>query len=121
MRAYSILGLTQASTSAPDAQKRRADSKTRYRECRQSASSCKRERRCWEEYNSAWVCTRIPCLNVSHLWLLVNLAFALALRKHPKTNNPLRVGILDLDIFGPSMPTLMGLQKAGEPDLTSSA
>jgi ATP-binding protein involved in chromosome partitioning len=54
-------------------------------------------------------------------WLSVNLAFALALRKHPKTNNPLRVGILDLDIFGPSMPTLMGLQNAGEPDLTSSA
>lgn len=53
--------------------------------------------------------------------LLVNLAFALALRKHPKTDNPLRVGVLDLDIFGPSIPTLMGLKTAGEPDLTSSA
>ncbi|KAF8173048.1 P-loop containing nucleoside triphosphate hydrolase protein [Pholiota molesta] len=52
--------------------------------------------------------------------IALNLAFALALRKHPKTNNPLRVGILDLDIFGPSIPTLMGLQKAGEPDLTSN-
>ncbi|KAF9478340.1 P-loop containing nucleoside triphosphate hydrolase protein [Pholiota conissans] len=50
--------------------------------------------------------------------IALNLAFALALRKHPKTNMPLRVGILDLDIFGPSIPTLMGLQKAGEPDLT---
>lgn len=49
-----------------------------------------------------------------------NLAFALALRKHPRTNIPLRVGILDLDIFGPSVPTLMGLQNAGEPELTSS-
>ncbi|KAF9541429.1 P-loop containing nucleoside triphosphate hydrolase protein [Agrocybe pediades] len=48
----------------------------------------------------------------------VNLAFALALRKNPQTGAPLRVGILDLDIFGPSIPTLMGLQNAGEPALT---
>ncbi|KAH6904136.1 P-loop containing nucleoside triphosphate hydrolase protein [Coprinopsis sp. MPI-PUGE-AT-0042] len=47
-----------------------------------------------------------------------NLAFALALLKNPSTGARLRVGVLDLDIFGPSIPTLMGLTKAGEPDLT---
>ena len=30
----------------------------------------------------------------------------------------LRVGLLDLDLFGPSVPTLMGLQRAEEPRLT---
>ncbi|KAI0068515.1 P-loop containing nucleoside triphosphate hydrolase protein [Artomyces pyxidatus] len=44
----------------------------------------------------------------------VNLAFALALRRRA------RVGILDLDIFGPSVPKLMGLDRADEPHLTSS-
>jgi len=51
----------------------------------------------------------------------VNLAFALSLRKNRHTKAPLRVGILDLDIFGPSIPTLMGLQNAGEPALTARA
>ena len=54
------------------------------------------------------------------LTFLVNLAFALALQKNQKTNAPLRVGILDLDIFGPSIPTLMGLIGVGEPALTKS-
>ena len=31
---------------------------------------------------------------------------------------PPRVGILDLDIFGPSTPKLMGLETADEPRLT---
>ncbi|KAG2010014.1 mrp protein [Coprinopsis cinerea AmutBmut pab1-1] len=48
----------------------------------------------------------------------VNLAFALGLLQNPSTHRRLRVGVLDLDIFGPSIPTLMGLTKAGEPDLT---
>lgn len=30
------------------------------------------------------------------------------------------VGLLDLDIFGPSVPKLMGLEDAGEPMLTQS-
>ncbi|KAF8875028.1 P-loop containing nucleoside triphosphate hydrolase protein [Gymnopilus junonius] len=49
----------------------------------------------------------------------LNLAFALALRKNERMNTPLRVGLLDLDIFGPSIPTLMGLRNAGEPALSS--
>ena len=51
----------------------------------------------------------------------MNLAFALALRRNRKTQSALRVGVLDLDIFGPSIPTLMGLQNAGEPALNESA
>ncbi|KAH8823462.1 P-loop containing nucleoside triphosphate hydrolase protein [Flagelloscypha sp. PMI_526] len=45
----------------------------------------------------------------------VNLAFSLALLPRP---TPLRVGILDLDIFGPSLPTLLGLSSAPKPDTT---
>ncbi|KAI8071231.1 P-loop containing nucleoside triphosphate hydrolase protein [Gongronella butleri] len=41
----------------------------------------------------------------------VNIALATAAMKH-------RVGILDADIFGPSVPSLMNLQ--GEPDLTET-
>lgn len=44
---------------------------------------------------------------------VVNLAFSLAKLR-------LRVGILDLDIFGPSVPTLMGLADSSEPRLTPS-
>lgn len=44
----------------------------------------------------------------------VNLALSLSnLSARP------RVGLLDLDIFGPSIPKLMGLEGAGEPFLTS--
>ena len=49
----------------------------------------------------------------------MNLAFALAMHQNPLTKSRLRVGVLDLDIFGPSIPTLMGLQNSGEPELTS--
>jgi ATP-binding protein involved in chromosome partitioning len=51
------------------------------------------------------------CLSLSQ----VNLAFSLA--AHYRA----RVGVLDLDIFGPSIPKLLGLETAGEPRLTSSA
>lgn len=46
---------------------------------------------------------------------VVNLAFALAMR----IGRP-RVGVLDLDVFGPSVPKLMGLdgEDAQEPLLT---
>lgn len=48
----------------------------------------------------------------------VNLAAALALGNGPSSSR-LRVGVLDLDVFGPSIPTLMGLRDADEPQLTS--
>lgn len=66
------------------------------------------------------VCFREPCHSILLIMVPVNLAFALALRKNRKARSPLRVGLLDLDIFGPSIPTLMGLQHAGEPALTES-
>jgi len=50
----------------------------------------------------------------------VNLAFSLALLRNLSSQGRLRVGILDLDIFGPSIPTLMGLQRSEEPRLTSA-
>ena len=50
----------------------------------------------------------------------MNLAFALAMRQGP-TQSRLRVGLLDLDIFGPSVPKLMGLDTAEEPHLTDGA
>ncbi|KAF5351206.1 hypothetical protein D9756_008459 [Leucocoprinus leucothites] len=45
----------------------------------------------------------------------VNLAYALATTR-PRS----KIGILDLDVFGPSIPKLMGLENIGEPDLTNS-
>ncbi|KAL0580202.1 hypothetical protein V5O48_001795 [Marasmius crinis-equi] len=45
--------------------------------------------------------------------IAANIATALSMLR-------LRVGLLDLDIFGPSVPTLMGLKNATEPDLSPS-
>ncbi|KAF8623760.1 hypothetical protein AX15_006202 [Amanita polypyramis BW_CC] len=53
--------------------------------------------------------------------IAVNLAFALGLLGNTNsTAARLRVGILDLDVFGPSIPTLMGLRNSPEPELTTS-
>lgn len=57
-----------------------------------------------------------------------NLAVALslsspgapALSAVPPTGQRPRVGLLDLDVFGPSVPRLLGLTNAPEPDLTPS-
>jgi len=50
----------------------------------------------------------------------VNLAFALAMSKNSGLAGRPRIGILDLDIFGPSVPKLMGLEEAEEPRLTAA-
>ncbi|KAJ8481098.1 hypothetical protein ONZ51_g6206 [Trametes cubensis] len=48
----------------------------------------------------------------------VNLALSLAMHaEHAPRQRP-RVGVLDLDIFGPSIPKLMALEDAEEPRLT---
>ncbi|KAF9519173.1 hypothetical protein BS47DRAFT_1370801 [Hydnum rufescens UP504] len=48
--------------------------------------------------------------------IATNLALSLAINS--AGSRPLRVGLLDLDIFGPSIPKLMGLEDADEPELT---
>lgn len=40
------------------------------------------------------------------------------MKKHEDESRNLRVGLLDLDIFGPSVPKLMGLEDADEPRTT---
>lgn len=57
-------------------------------------------------------------LLISYALHTVNLATSLALNTFG--SRPLRVGLLDLDIFGPSIPKLMGLESASEPELTQS-
>ena len=51
------------------------------------------------------------------MYRIANLAMALAL-EGDKTKQRARVGLLDLDIFGPSTPKLMGLDDCEEPELT---
>ena len=45
----------------------------------------------------------------------VNLVFLLIIQRPEPFGWQLRVGVLDLDVFGPSVPTLMGLQHMDEP------
>ncbi|KAG7086603.1 hypothetical protein E1B28_002548 [Marasmius oreades] len=49
--------------------------------------------------------------------IAANVATALSLLPSRR----LRVGLLDLDIFGPSIPTLMGLKHAQEPEVSTSS
>ncbi|WOO76891.1 Iron-sulfur protein IND1 [Vanrija pseudolonga] len=49
-----------------------------------------------------------------------NLALALAKTSPEALGRPARIGLLDLDIFGPSVPLLMGLDRAGEPELSDT-
>ena len=53
--------------------------------------------------------------------LSVNLAFSLALNPKNAPHPRPRVGVLDLDIFGPSIPKLMALENADEPELTEGS
>lgn len=46
--------------------------------------------------------------------IIANLALALAIAE-PRA----RIGLLDLDVFGPSVPKLMGLEDMEEPELTN--
>jgi ATP-binding protein involved in chromosome partitioning len=60
----------------------------------------------------------------------VNLALSLGMQQvqaSPHTSapashgsRPAKIGLLDLDIFGPSVPLLMGLEGYGEPDLSQN-
>ncbi|KAI0361845.1 P-loop containing nucleoside triphosphate hydrolase protein [Trametes cingulata] len=50
----------------------------------------------------------------------VNLAFSLAMDAKSAPRERPRVGVLDLDIFGPSIPKLMALENAEEPLLTDA-
>ncbi|KAK6908768.1 hypothetical protein I203_102771 [Kwoniella mangroviensis CBS 8507] len=43
---------------------------------------------------------------------------ALSLLQNSPLSNPPKIGLLDLDIFGPSVPKLMGLENAGDPNLS---
>ncbi|KAL1413206.1 hypothetical protein Q8F55_000958 [Vanrija albida] len=49
-----------------------------------------------------------------------NLALALAKTSPEALGRPARIGLLDLDIFGPSVPLLMGLDRAGEPEMNDA-
>lgn len=48
----------------------------------------------------------------------VNLALGLAATSSEVLGRRARVGLLDLDIYGPSIPKLMHLEDMGEPELT---
>lgn len=49
--------------------------------------------------------------------ILANLALSLQQTSGDKLGRTARVGLLDLDIFGPSVPKLMGLE-GHEPEMT---
>jgi Mrp family chromosome partitioning ATPase len=50
-----------------------------------------------------------------------NLALAMLQTSPLALGRPANVGLLDLDIFGPSVPKIMGLEQAGDPALSDGA
>jgi Mrp family chromosome partitioning ATPase len=46
---------------------------------------------------------------------------ALAMLQTSPLGRPANVGLLDLDIFGPSVPKIMGLEQSGDPALSEGA
>lgn len=98
--------------TAGNAQTWRTPTEAPYSKCEEDRRRCEREGGSWEEYHRRSVSL---CKNGSDVSNIrpVNLALAMA-----RTSRK-RVGILDLDIFGPSIPTLMGLNQGGEPELTN--
>jgi len=110
----------QGPTRTPyNSTKRRPSHEAANTKCKESPCRRERERWCREKHHRRCVPpSSAPSFPTS---IPVNLAFSLSHLQNPSTSSRLRVGILDLDIFGPSVPTLMGLQDCGEPELTSSA
>lgn len=49
---------------------------------------------------------------------IANLALSLLHSPPTSFGRVPRIGLLDLDIFGPSVPKLMGLEDAGAPELS---
>ena len=99
--------------TAGDAQTWRTPAEAPHPGCKKDCRRREREGRSWEEHDRRLV----PALendNSASNTFPVNLALAMARGSRKK------VGILDLDIFGPSIPTLMGLNHGEEPELTNS-
>ena len=96
-----------------NAQTWRTPTETLHPECEKDRRRRERERRSREEYNCGSV---QPCKIDSAISSTCSVNLALAMAKDSRK----KVGILDLDIFGPSIPTLMALNHGGEPELTKS-
>jgi len=99
--------------TAGNTQTWRTPAETPHPECKKDCCRREREGRSWEEYGRRLVPPRENDYAASNA-CPVNLALAMARGSRKK------VGILDLDIFGPSIPTLMGLNHGEEPELTNS-
>lgn len=85
--------------------------------CKEGVSCGKWQGRCREEHHCWYRWFVFEPYDDTHGLSPVNLAFALTMQRGNLQHKP-RVGILDLDIFGPSTPKLMGLDTAEEPRLS---
>jgi hypothetical protein len=99
----------------PDDAASRSPTKARHPARQKGRRCCQWQRRRGQEHRRRSVPTSLFSRVAIQHPLKVNLAFSIASRKRA------RVGVLDLDIFGPSVPKLLGLESAGEPHLTPSS